>query len=416
VPGASVGGRVERGARKLFLRPGPAPPPAGAPPAPAGAAPAPGKPAEPPELPGPLVFRLLDKDNKVLATADVSVLHPKDYVLKPVIAYYPTPDPKAGIEAPRTLQVKLQTEPTFSGPPCRVDLVLRPDRIPELVPGQKKSGSHGGRLKRGGELGLQAQKLQFRGRSEAAPGPVSLTVDGYERAFTYFATFGTGGKSEPQLIDEATLRLDHAPFGRPGTPLPVRIEIDNTLRRDKAVCEVGMFRLPTGQDADETLKVVGERKVRFVFQPAGPGGGLVLEPRVSDHTVAFDTKEIYGTRYLGLRLLYEDKVEEATVQKVIDSKRFEETFKDRATQIIEPVVLDDTQPNVRLLVNLKALKDRRLQLLRGRPLPLKAAASDEESMISKVVFYVGKPLEGEIPPNAAQVEGEQINGTTKDGE
>src|SRR5262249_41356650 len=155
---------------------------------------------------------------------------------------------------------------------------------------------------------------------------------------------------------------------------------------------------------------------------AGPGGAVVIEPRVLDHTAEIDTKDIYGTRYLGLRLLAEAKgADGPAFQPVIDSKRLEETLKKRTELIVEPVGLDDTPPeNVELDVN-PDLKDGglwrkngRLQLARGRSLPVKTTATDEESAISRVVFFTGRPENKQVPKGAPQVEGEHVSGTSKD--
>src|SRR5262249_20918934 len=149
------------------------------PPPPAG-----GKPTPPSPLPAPLTVRLLGANNTVLDEQEILVARATDYVRVARIEF----DPEAKDGKRNRLTVEVEALPNFSGPKCRVEIVL-PDGIKGLVPGQKKEGTYGRDLTRAGEkVRLVAENIRFTDETDHR-GYVYLTIDGVERAFIFDTTF-----------------------------------------------------------------------------------------------------------------------------------------------------------------------------------------------------------------------------------
>lgn len=353
------------------------------------------------DLAGPLQVRLLDNQNKVLDEAEVRVSRPDEYVEVTNIQF----DPKDN-----TLTVALKAKPEFTGPRARVELVLRDDRIPALVAGQKKDGSYAGHLGHPGDtLILEARNLQLRPGGDRN-GLVYLTIDGYERAFTFRSTFAGDQVSEPKRIDDAILRLDAARALVPGAASKVRIEVDNAPA--DAAAELGLYRNRKFDVAEgEIMEFSGDRQVRLAFNPNGPNGALLFKSVVSDWSPGLDTAEIFGTRALRLRLVRSTKDDQGKVIKkeleFIDSGKPIEVLPDgtvkKTDSIVEGLILDATKPEGVKFVNFPA------KLNRSAPLPVQAVGRDPESDIKQVVFYGGKPLpDGKFPPELKPIAGRPV--------
>jgi hypothetical protein len=314
-----------------------------------------------------------------------------------------------------------------------VDLVLAPERIPGLVPDQQPKGTYGGWVRpgAGGELLLRAENLKFQKGETTRGGLIHLTVDGYPRGFTLFSSF-SGEKTEatPREVEQAMLRLVHPPFARPGSKLPVVVEVDN--RPAKAWYTLGMYRKPPVpgnpfQGLDTALTVFPDpgqraentdRAVRMFANPAGPEGGLLFEPKVSDWTFLLDTKGLYGERHLGVRALRGADPKTAEGVPVLNSKviPFEGLLPGQGKQgtllVSEKVLLYDGRPeDISLDVDLPQGKVGELQQLTvGAPVPLKAESKDPTGTV-QAIFFAGRPLpDGKIPPGVAQAEGVRLAG------
>src|SRR5439155_5670930 len=133
---------------------------------------------------------------------NVNLLSPKDYVEVSAISYDPTAN---------RLEARIKAKPLFAGPPCKVTLDLRPERIPGLIPTARKEGNYSDLVQKGKDGFLVAGNLQFR-PGPAVNGLVYITVDGYERAFIYKTTFdrlaATRFQPELALGPPPTLPLD----------------------------------------------------------------------------------------------------------------------------------------------------------------------------------------------------------------
>jgi hypothetical protein len=359
------------------------------------------------ELKGKVAFRLLDAEGKVIGKDIVmEVDRPSNYV-EATPTFYPG---KGGTN--RLIVVVKPKKGEFKGPRCRVELVLRPDRIPGLLPGQKKTGVYAGSLTADSEeLVLVAEDLRF------SPGPrenglVYLTVDGCERAFTFETTFSASGTEEsPVPLQETSLRLSAAPFAMATVPFPVGVELDNLelapALRDKVriklellspVPEVG--KKAARESYSELATFQGERNRRLFFALEGPEGGLLFKPDLKDWSTTVDLSAIHGEATLRLRVL-----DGKTPVPVLDIANDLDKSKDerkKVEAVSRKVALEDSPPEGLRLVRVPK------KVVRGKVLRVKARGDDPGERITGVVFFLGKPLpDGKVPPDAVSAPGER---------
>ena len=152
---------------------------------------------------------------------------------------------------------------------------------------------------------LTAENLEFAEGVEHKNGLVYLTIDGWERAYTFATTFPSdeGQPGKPTPVNAALVRLDAPAVANPGAPLPIGLEVDNAAG---ALVELGFDRDNDGkfQDAnDEIMTFPGSRRVRMLVGGAGPGGCLLLQPEVKDWAAELDTTGVAGQRTLRVRVL-----------------------------------------------------------------------------------------------------------------
>src|SRR5262249_39205069 len=232
-------------------------------------------------------------NNKVQNTADVSVGRPSTFV------EVSTPQFD---RSTRTLTAKVTAGKEFFGPRCPVDLDLRPERIPFLAPKQKREGSYGGVLNRpGDELLLEAHTLQIEPSKD--PGLVYLTVDDYQRAFTYEITNFPGATAQLTAVTDPVLRLLAPPVAASGGPSKVSVEADNIP--DGARIELGLYRGKFTKDQldGDLMLFAGARRTAIFFSPQGPDGGLLFRTEAADWTTGLSTAKVYGKRTLRMRLV-----------------------------------------------------------------------------------------------------------------
>jgi hypothetical protein len=363
---------------------------------------APGDKGELKELKGPVVFRLVGaKGDKLGEDVRVIVDRPANYLEPPVVKFYPG---KGGKN--RLVAIVEPNRKEFKGPRCRVELVLRPERVPGLVPGQKKKGVYAGYLTGATKkLYLVAEDLQFTG-AERKNGLVYLTVDRYERAFTFRTTFpSTGTATTAQQVLDEHVRLDVPAAAVPAAAFRVGVEVDGLKQavRDKARARLEVLSpVPEEEKVkekqySEIAEFRGDREQRLFFAPAGPRGGLLFRPEVKDWNAAVDLSEVRGRTTLRLRLLDDMGNPLTRVDR--------ETGTKEVLEAIETTVLDDSAPeDVRLGPEPK-------QAVRGKPLQLEASGHDPESKIREVLFFVGKPLPGgKLPADAVTAPGVAVKG------
>jgi hypothetical protein len=385
------------------------------------------------EAKGPLTVRLMKGKAEVKnAGVSIDVASPREYVdvkPQPIFKLVPVDEGKENGEGPREgiFEVRLLAKSTFYGtadrPSARVELVILPERVPDLLPGQRKYGSYGGDLVPGEPLVLRAERLKFR-EGKLGKGLIYLTIDGYPRAFTYVSSFVGSGESQAQEVKAPVLRLLHARFAKPGEKFPVTVEADNIPPPDKAFGSLAIFRVAERDDDGNIVKLSGrdglprifdgDRTKTILFSPKGPAEAMVLDSKVADHKVIFDTTSLHGARYLAASVL--ERAEGNPPLTVLNSKlmpEFGQDLKKAGTKVIvEQLVTREGGPeNVTLGLALPFPPPGRLpELLVGAPLPLKATAEDPTGVV-KAVFFLGKPPPGnKLPPTMPQAEGERAPG------
>jgi hypothetical protein len=340
------------------------------------------------EVKGPLELLVLGKGGIALNRFDLLLLLPSAY-LDASLASLPL-DAKGRLSLRADVRKRPNDVP-LAGPPCRVELDLRPERFPGLKPGLR-SGTYGGPLKLGpeGRLTLTAEGLDFDPALIKQGGWVYLTADGYERAFIWRAMVGAEGHppAAPLLVTAPSLRLIAPQAVEPGPAVPVKVEADNLQAED--VVEVAVGRDAAGRfevENDQVYRFRGDRAVRYRVAPSAPGGGLLLQAETRDHVATFDLRGVFGKRLLRLRVLR-------------GAQRSPVNFLNAATgeavqEVLQPLVLDGTPPEKVDLIGLpRAVKA-------GEELTLEASGEDPESGVADVLFFLGKPGADGQPPDGA---------------
>jgi hypothetical protein len=348
------------------------------------------------EVKGKLEAVAFDGVQAQAQTASVRVAKPSEYLDEPEIAFDPT-------DSSLSVTVKA-TQPLE--PRCRVELVLRPDRIPALLEEQKQEGSYGGFLDGKEPLVLVAKSLRFKTVKDESQrsGLVYLKIDGYERAFTYYTSFASVKPALPERISLPIARLNAPGVTAAGPPGKVGVELDNI---GENAAWLGLYRDPSCKQLESPrLKLATERRETIFFSPLGPDGALLFRTKVEDWTTELDTASIFGERTLCLQL--QDKDDKPT--PVINSaKRIQRGEGGRflTTDTIKANLLIDGSPPEDL-----RFVDFPKELPRGNPLAVKATGKDPESDIASVVFFTGKPEPGgAIPKTAVKMDGERVGAT-----
>ena len=330
-----------------------------------------------PDLKGPLQICVLDAaSGTVLAKKQISVgiAAPREYVAVTRIQF----EPQTAVK--NLLNATFQSLDPPGGPPSFVEIELPPDRIPGLL--GVKGGVFRGKLPPPDkQLTLSAQNLQLD-KTADEEGTVYITVDGVHRAFAFHTTFARqGAPTTPSEDMRPSLRLRAASRAVTGPDYKVCLETDYapagaTLELALGQMQGGVFK------ANLSKKLPQARQRRVGFSPHGPDRGLLLEAAVEDWDVALDTTGIVGRRELLVRLL------DAHGKEICS-----------ATQ---GVLLGDGPPKGVKLVNVAK------EASHDAPLPVLATAADSAVGISKVLFFVGKPVEGKLPPETPTVEGQSF--------
>lgn len=382
------------------------------------------KPLPPPVLPkleGP-PFRMqvwLESDKSPEPTkisVPVLLMEPREYVSVGTGMTYDIKNSR--------LSVRVRSSKDFTGPPCPVQLVLQPDLLPGLV--QTKKGGVFKQLltEPDQEIELIAIDLRFQ---DAPPknGRISLTVDGYERAFVFKTTFAQG--ILPTLGEEKRVRIYAPHYSQPGPKFPVRLEVDGPPSTPARV-ELGIDRVGTGQTFDGKL-FRGLRR-QSVAAGTSPEGDLLFQTEVEDWRFEIDTTDVFGKRLLQAMIFdgYEGKRD--TVPIADEQNQREETillFLPGAQDLFAPlsfsrnavfaeVILDATVPEDLRFVKLPtALQQGQAHLLR-----VKASVkprSPDQAPISKVKFYLGKATpDGKVPDDAVDGKATDATGEFWDAE
>jgi hypothetical protein len=324
----------------------------------------------------PLRVQVLSEDRKkVLASRSirVAILAPQEYVSVGEVLY----EPGEGGNNRWTAQV--QTSRPVGGPAIAAELVLPVRRIRGLL------GVGGGTLhvelppQAGSPRILFAEKIRIASDGDQH-GAVYLNVDGVPRAFVYPTRFlRTGGPLTLRKDDQPAVRLMAPHTIMAGVNYLVDVEVDNAPPGAKL--EVALGRSLADGFKPEAVRDFGTpRKQEISLQTAGDA--LVLQASIQDWTATFDTRLFIGTRTLRARLL------DGAGKEIAQSS--------------QAVVIDETAP----LARFQPVTGRARP---GAVLPLQVQASDDESGISQVLFFLGRPDRGEVPPGAVRIKAAPAN-------
>lgn len=332
---------------------------------------------------------ILDKGTPAVdELTQTRVREPREYV-QPELHYFSREDGRENLLSVRVRTIK----EAFTGPPCPVSLDLSPQRIPGLIPVRT-----GGVFKQvltgagdGQEVELLAENLRFEKKNALPHGQVTLSVDGCERAFVFDVDFAAGTpqgltvKSNP----ETALHLVADRYVLPGDRLRIGLLVDNPPQ-EQVKLRVSMAEVLRNSFVNESRERKGvllsemssPREERVRLLPPASDGALMFQTEVKPWAIPLNAAALSGTFHLVARMT-------AKSGKHWESER--------------DITFDSTPP-----VNVSFLKEALpRKLVRGQPLVLEAAGEDPESPITRVLFFVGKPLpDNKVPPDAPQVLGE----------
>ncbi len=258
----------------------------------------------------------------------------------------------------------------FRGPPAKVRLDLRPALLDGLDAKSPKTGTYENAVPPGGsEVALVAGKLKFAGKPA---GRFAVAVDGFDRAFVY--EIGSEGNNATPL-NKGFAQLDLPAFAVPGKPLPVRVEVFQDAAAG-AKPALTFVRSPVG-DPQQLLPADAGMRDETRSLRVGGEGELVLASTVKDWVIPVDTAGVYGKRTFKLG-----------------------TAGDGVTPFEGAVTFDATPPALKL----DTLPPTKLV---GSTLQVFAAAGDDESGLTEVVFYLGEPpaADGKLPPTTEKAVG-----------
>ena len=292
----------------------------------------------------------------------------------------------------RQLNVSVKAADNFSGPPAVVELVFPPQ--PLLRAEALRAGTYRRTIKAAGQTArLQANDLPvIEGTEEKVR--FSLNVDGYARAFIYEVDFQRPASEARQGLDrKPAVRV--LPLGadrpvlsigaKPVDKYPVRVEVDNAPIGAKLSIRLDRSGAGTFSESDEVMPLESTREEHVFIDANGDEESLAVNYRVSDWVYMVDTRAMRGKHELLGVLEYE-----------MNGKKDDVKFSCL-------LVLDDTPPEALEFGKLPA------QHIKGTPLKLTATAREPETSIKQAIFFLGKPAEGKLPPDAPKAEGELVD-------
>jgi hypothetical protein len=160
------------------------------------------------------------------------------------------------------------------------------------------------------------------------------------------------------------------------------VEVDNAPEGAAIDLSLGRFRDGVFE-AEVTEQRDTARRLHVGFGAGGSDGALLFDASVKDWSIALDTGRIVGRRDLRARLL--------------DRSGF-------PVQVVyQTVTLDDSAPDAVKFVDVPPMARR------DAPLAVKAFGAASASGISRVLFFLGKPVENKVPPNTPTYPGEPAN-------
>jgi hypothetical protein len=378
-----------------------------------GEAPTPGKPAAPAEVQAPASLRVVNDEGKeVPGSAVLLGVDPPRKFLKANLQYIPR-----STTEPNYLVARVWHTGNFTGPPAKVEMVLDPAVIPGyLRDGKKARGNLVGPVTAANDSEANALTLIARDISNV-PGEngwVTLRVDGYDHAFSFYTTFSTSETNKPNTPpnDQPMLRLRTVTPADPKLPIRI-IAIAAELpdrEKDRLALDV-VTDVPdpksktTREQASPLDRFDGERQVRLLYTKGGRRGGLELETQAADWFRDLDRRDFTGR--ITLRLQAFEKGNPRPIRVRDGGSTSDAANLDGVTYTL---YVDDTPPVIEVLA---AAVDEKTKLpfraVPGKVLKLRAVGRDDESGIREVIFFAGRPTADKIiPAEAVAVKGQRL--------
>jgi hypothetical protein len=289
------------------------------------------------------------------------------------------------------MKVRLGNGTAITGPALvPLDLVLGPELLPS------KKGTFTQKLTEPKQsIEMFAEDLAFAGL-KIGEGRVYLTVDGYERAFTFPVTLaGSGDLDELPLGKRIGARIRVPRYAKPMEKFPVALEMDGPTDGDYQV-EVGLDRTGMRQEF-ETKKFIGLRQ-QSISVKFSDKGDLVCQTRVRDWQTEFDTTGVYGNIVFRVSVTRRDELVPLLVTKETRHNVSAQENGD-GKRLFARVTVDDTPPQGIEFFN----TPRDGYVARAIPVMLrvKMPQSHQAPIEEKVVFFRGKPApDGKVSPDA----------------
>ena len=319
---------------------------------------------------GAIDVRLCDaatKQTLLTQQIPVDVVSPSQYIRVVETRFEPNANGK------NRLSITLAASLMPPGPPCVVDLVLSPDRIPGLV------GVTGGRLRGellrdGTPLTLTAEGLQLIDGVDEL-GEFALDVDGVERALTFVADFARrGDATTPRQVARPTISLAASQYVLAGPNFQPTSHV--TQGPSTAHIELRVGRLEGDAFVTQLSQKSSTPRETLISVSPAKDGAIALNIGVRDWQFAFDATGLLGPRTVEAALI--------------------DAAGRRLTVARQQVVFDGTPPESVTYFQLPR------EALAGAPLSVQVLAADSLSGIDKVSIFVGEPVNGQ-PPAGAQL-------------
>lgn len=355
-PVVVAGGETKR----IALAPTKAPPPAPAPVLGADGKPLPAPPANPGmklDDAGSLVLRVYDADAKAKIekpgppkpeerrSAEVGLQLGNDIDIKPTV--------KDGVLTVAVEHASAGDNTKFTDKPFKVKLDLRADLNPGLDPATLTQGVFEADLPVGGKVTLVAEGVKFKKDSKQTLATISVGVDGYDRLALFETDFKNGTPTPKKKFFNVRLGETAVITGK-----PVKVAVE-TFDYDAAARFNLLVGRADGTGSDTLLKAKPPRQSEIYVKPGGENDALVFTTVLKDWELVYPTNGVAGKRVF--------KVEEGGEART------------------NTLVVDRTPPVVKFTAN---PKDADLEIGK-KPVTLSATASDAESDIARVLFFVG---------------------------
>ncbi len=285
--------------------------------------------------------------------------------------------------------------PGFSGPPCLVELVLPPDRLPGVLPSSLNDGTFREKLTKAGEAKkLLAEGIKFQGSQRT--GEIWLNVDGFHRAFIFQADMSSTTGTTPFNLSRdnsvnalgafpkptAQMPKGIAVYTAPTDKFPLRLLVDTQQAGTYLVVSLDRNKDGTFDD-DEKLKLPTSKQQIVWSNPELPDGGFMFRTEVRDWIVPLDTEGLRGAAKLQVQLLDAGGVE--------------------LSKLDGQVIFDPTPPEKIEFLPPYA------KVVKGEKMLVKAKVIDPESPVVKGQLFFGTLKDGKLPPEAVPVDARLLN-------